>query len=148
MSLYIPVLYHENPEEATKSSEDIQGGTECILIVDDEDSFRQIYEHGLVSFGYKVFTAQNGEEALAVYRLHQEEIDLVVSDLSMPKMNGEELITKLISLNPAVKAILATGAIDLKSKSEFLHKGVRDVIMKPFLFDELMSSVRKVLDAR
>jgi len=51
-------------------------------------------------------------------------------------------------LNPAVKAILATGAIDLKGKAEFLHIGVRDILMKPFLLDELMSSVRKVLDAR
>jgi len=148
ISIYIPVLYHQNPDEAQKSAETIRGGSECILIVDDEDSFRQLFQHGLVSFGYKVFTAQDGEEALAVYKLHQKEIDLVVSDLSMPKMNGDELIVKLLALNPAVKAILATGAIDLKGKAEFLHIGVRDILMKPFLLDELMSSVRKVLDAR
>jgi PAS domain S-box-containing protein len=148
ISLYLPVLYHQSPHEAQKSAETIQGGSECILIVDDEDSFRQLFQHGLVSFGYTVFTAQDGEEALAVYTLHQKEIDLVVSDLSMPKMNGDELIMKLLALNPAVKAILATGAIDLKGKTEFLHIGVRDILMKPFLLDELMSSVRKVLDAR
>ena len=54
ISLYLPVLHHQTPEEFKEiRSGEIQGGTECILIVDDEDSFRQIYEHGLVSFGYQ-----------------------------------------------------------------------------------------------
>ena len=148
ISLFLPVVSHQKPEEFQKPAETIQGGHECILIVDDEDSFRQIYEHGLVSFGYRVFTAEDGEEAFAVYKRYQSEIDLVVSDLSMPKMNGEELFGKLLALNPSVKTILATGAIDLKAKAEFLRMGVSDILMKPFLLDELMSSVRKVLDAR
>jgi Response regulator receiver domain. len=58
------------------------------------------------------------------------------------------LFAKLLAYNPSVKAILATGAIDLKAKTEFLQMGVRDIIMKPFLLDELMTSVRKVLDAQ
>ena len=146
ISLFLPVASHQKPEELQKFGEAIQRGDECILIVDDEESFRQIYQHGLVSFGYRVFTAEDGEEAFTVYKLHQSEIDLVVSDLSMPKMNGEELFVKLHALNPSVKTILATGAIDLKAKTEFLQMGVRDILMKPFLLDELMSSVRKVLD--
>ena len=146
IALFLPVVSHQKPESMAKPAEAIQRGTECILVVDDEESFRQIYEHGLVSFGYRVFTAEDGNEALAVYKRHQSEIDLVVSDLSMPKMNGEELIVKLLALNPSVKTILATGAIDLKAKEEFLRLGVRDILMKPFLLDEIMSSVRKVLD--
>jgi len=147
ISLYLPVAEHRQPG-GEGVPEVIQGGNECLLIVDDEESFRQLYEHGLASFGYKVFTAQDGEEALSVYEKHRGEIDLVISDLSMPTMNGEELFRKLFAQNPSVKGILATGAIDLKAKKEFLALGIRDIIMKPFPLDELMASVRKVLDNR
>ena len=145
---FFPVAYHEKPEETREGATPPQGGGECILIVDDEESFRQIYESGLKSLGYTVYTAQDGEEALAVYQHHQSEIDLIVSDLMMPKMNGEELFRKLFAHNPSVKGILATGAIDLKAKTEFLTMGIRDIIMKPFLFDEMLAAVRKVLDGQ
>ncbi|HTY09634.1 MAG TPA: response regulator [Bacteroidota bacterium] len=148
ISMYLPVAEHRQAGGGHEVPGVIQGGSECLLIVDDEESFRQLYEHGLVSFGYRVLTAQDGEEALSVYDKHRAEIDLVISDLSMPRMNGEDLFRKLFAQNPSIKGILATGAIDLKAKKEFLALGVRDIIMKPFLLDELMASVRKVLDNR
>jgi PAS domain S-box-containing protein len=148
ISMYLPVVEHRPSGSDEGVPEVIQGGNECLLIVDDEESFRQLYEHGLASFGYKVLTAQDGEEALSVYDKHPGEIDLVISDLSMPTMNGEELFRKLFARNQSIKGILATGAIDLKAKKEFLALGIRDIIMKPFPLDELMASVRKVLDSR
>ena len=146
ISLFLPVTIHEKSEEAQENVQPPQGGSECLLIVDDEESFRQLYESGLKSLGYTVYTAQDGEEAFALYQQHQAEIDLVVSDLMMPKMNGEELFRKLFAFDPSMKGILATGAIDLKAKTEFLSMGIRDMIMKPFLLDELLAAVRKVLD--
>ena len=146
--LYFPVAYHETPEAAKSQIEEPHGGGECILVVDDEESYRQIYEYGLKSLGYRVYTARDGEDALSIYNAHRSEIDLVLSDLLMPKMNGEELLTTLLGTNPALKVILATGAIDLKARTEFRKLGISDIIMKPFLFDELTLSVRKVLDAR
>jgi len=148
ISLFFPVVSYEESKGTRESTKPPQGGGECLLIVDDEESFRQIYESGLTSLGYTVYAAQDGEEALAVYQQHQSEIDLVVSDLMMPKMNGEELFQKLFAHNPSVKGILVTGAIDLKAKTEFLTMGIRDIITKPFLFDELLTVVRKVLDGQ
>jgi CheY-like chemotaxis protein len=148
ISLFFPVVSYEKSKETRESTKPPQGGGECLLVVDDEESFRQIYESGLTSLGYTVYAAQDGEEALAVYQQHQSEIDLVVSDLMMPKMNGEELFQKLFAHNPSVKGILVTGAIDLKAKTEFLTMGIRDIITKPFLFDELLAVVRKVLDGQ
>ncbi len=148
ISLFFPVAYHKTPEKTVKEVTESQGGSECLLIVDDEESFRRIYESGLTSIGYKVYTAKDGEEALAVYKQHQSEIDLVISDLMMPRMSGEELFKKLLADNPIMKGILATGAIDLKAKAEFFKMGIRDIIMKPFLLDDLMSTVRKVLDGQ
>ncbi|HTR80952.1 MAG TPA: response regulator [Bacteroidota bacterium] len=148
ITIFLPVIGHEKPEAVKGETQAAEGGNECLLIVDDEESFRELYEQGLVSVGYKVYTAQDGERAFTVYQEHRAEIDLVVTDLMMPKVNGEELITKILSLNPAAKTILVTGAIDLKAKAEFLKLGIRDIIMKPFLFDELMASVRKVLDTQ
>ncbi len=148
ISIVLPVTHPQKNEELPQTAEAIQGGSECILIVDDEASYRQIYEQGLVSLGYKVYAAEDGENAFKVYEQHRSEIDLVVSDLTMPKINGEELFKKLLAYNPSVKGILATGAIDLKAKTEFLKLGIRDIIMKPFLLDELMAAVRKVLDSQ
>lgn len=145
-SMLFPVLYHEEAKADKAFAEAPAGGTECILVADDEESFGQIYEQGLLSFGYKVFTARDGDEAFALFQKRHSEIDLVITDLMMPKMTGEELYHKLRALNPSVKVILATGAIDLKAKTEFLKMGVREIIMKPFLLDELMAAVRKALD--
>lgn len=147
-SLYFPVLYHEETAEQEKAAEVPRGGNECILVVDDEESFRQIYEHGLTDLGYRVYAAEDGETAFALYEKKRSEIDLVISDLMMPKVNGEELYRKLRTLNPAVKFVLVTGAIDLKAKEEFLKTGVREIVMKPFSLDEFMGTVRKTLDAR
>jgi len=145
-SMLFPVLYHEEAKADKAVAEAPAGGTECILVVDDEESFAQIYEQGLMSFGYKVFTARDGDEAFALFEKRRSEIDLVITDLMMPKMTGEELYHKLHTLNPSVKVILATGAIDLKAKTEFLKMGVSEIVMKPFLLDELMAAVRKALD--
>lgn len=145
-SLFLPVMYHEKAVP-TSRDELPQGGNERILIVDDEESYRQIYKDVLESYGYTVYAAQDGEEAFALYEKHRSEIDLVVSDLMMPKMNGEELFQKLRAFNPSVKVILATGAIDLKAKTEFLNLGVGNIIMKPFSLDEVMTAVREALNS-
>ena len=146
-SMFFPVLYHEETKAENAAAPAPAGGTECILVVDDEESFIQIYQHGLASYGYKVFTARDGGEGLALFEKQRAKINLVVTDLMMPKMTGEELFHKLRILNPSVKVILATGAIDLKAKTEFLKMGVSEIVMKPFLLGELMAAVRKALDA-
>ena len=146
-SLFFPVSGHDKVRDLAAAAVTPHGGSECLLIVDDEESFRQIYEHGLTSFGYRVYTAQDGKDALAVYEKHKDEIALVVTDLVMPNVDGEELFRKLRELQPSVKVIFATGAIDLKARTVFLAMGVRDIIEKPFLLDELILSVRKALDA-
>jgi CheY-like chemotaxis protein len=147
-SIFFPVLYHEESGGEKNVAEAAVGGTECILIADDEESFRQIYQDVLVSFGYKVYAAQDGEEAFALYEQHRSEINLVVSDLMMPKMNGEELYRKLRALDSSVKVNFATGGIDLKAKIDFLNLGVRDIITKPFSLEEVMTVIRKVLDTQ
>jgi two-component system, cell cycle sensor histidine kinase and response regulator CckA len=146
ISVYLPQESSHSIEGEATTSIVPQTGSECILIVDDEDSYRQIYEHGLSSLGYRIFVTENGEEALAVYTEHRGAIDLVMSDYFMPKMNGEELFHKLRELDPKVKLILATGAIDLKEKSHLLNMGVKDVLKKPFLLEEMLASMRKALD--
>ncbi len=146
-SLFLPVSAHDEMKAVRDAAVTPRGGNECILIADDEESFLQIYEHGLTSLGYRVYTAKDGEEALALFEKHHNEIDLVVTDIMMPKIDGEELFRKLCEIVPSVKVIFATGAIDLKARTVFMSMGVRDIIEKPFLLDELIFSVRKALDA-
>ena len=147
--MYLPIALHEEITIAPVQVEtDIKGGTEWVMIVDDEESYRQLYAYELKSYGYNVLLASDGVEALKKYEEKAKDIALVVSDLSMPNLNGEELFQRLIALNPKVKVIFATGNIDHKSRSEMLAMGVKEIIDKPFSLDELMRSVRRVMDAK
>jgi len=148
VAFYLPVVSHESAGTGKPAEEELRGGNECILVVDDEESFRDLYAHGLRSMGYTIYTAKDGADGLDVFNAHEAEIALVVSDLKMPMMNGEELIKRLLAKKPQLKTILATGAIDLKAKADFLGLGIRDILMKPFLFDDLILAVRSVLDGQ
>jgi len=148
VAFYLPVVSHESSEGGKAGEEMIRGGNEGILVVDDEESFRDLYAHGLRSVGYTVYTACDGADGLDVFKAHRSEIALVVSDLLMPNVNGEEFLKKILADNPRLKTILATGVIDLKAKAEFLELGIREILMKPFMFDDLILAVRSVLDGQ
>ncbi|RMF88135.1 MAG: response regulator, partial [Nitrospinota bacterium] len=118
-----------------------------ILIVDDEEILRTMMTEILEHAGYSVLSAANGAEALALYREHQQAIDLVITDLLMPVMDGEELIRELKALQPDVKIIIATGSLDLAPAEKFLAMNVKKVITKPFQIPELLTTIRQILSA-
>ena len=94
---------------------------------------------------FRAITAADGQEALAIYKNRSEEIALVVSDLSMPNLDGEALFEKLVEYNPSAKVIFTTGNIDHRLRTDLLHRGVQDIVEKPFSFNELASVMKKVL---
>jgi len=130
-------------EEAPMST-----GNELILVVDDEDTLRELVKDVLETYGYRVMLAGNGEEALQVYRKHKEEIALVILDMVMPKMGGRETFLKLKELNPKVKALLSTGYSQNGKAQEILNSGVMGFLQKPYQAEELAAKVRKVLDMK
>ena len=125
----------------------VTGGTETILLVDDEDFILELGQQILHQSGYKVLTARTGKEALEIYRQRLGAISLVLLDLIMPEMSGKQCMLELIKLDPKAKILMSTGyAPDGVSKEAF-DLGARGFVSKPFDVAEFLQQVRDTLDA-
>jgi CheY-like chemotaxis protein len=122
------------------------GGTETILLVEDEELLLKSVCRLLQSKGYKVYTTQDGKEAIKVYKEHEEEIDLVITDLGLPGITGNDEFKKLKEMNPDVKVILASGFFEADVKSELLKAGAKGFIQKPYVPDDILRNIRAALD--
>ncbi|MDC0325577.1 PAS domain S-box protein [bacterium] len=130
--VYLPFVQISDSDEKVqlKSKERISGRDELILIVDDEEAIRLSCKKTLETYGYRTISASNGIEALALYVKRQDDIAVVLTDISMPVMDGNALIAALYELNPEVQIIASSGlsaidALDPLSKRKvclFLHK--------------------------
>jgi PAS domain S-box-containing protein len=122
-------------------------GTETLLVVEDEELLRELLQISLEGSGYRILTATNGEEAVEVYKQHQHDISLVLSDLGLPIFNGREILKKLMEINPAVRFIIATGYTDPGEKSDIFKEGAKEIVQKPYEMNVLLKKIRDVLDA-
>jgi len=118
--------------------------TKNILLVDDHKSFRDSLAKVLNNEGYKVFAANDGEEALDILR--QEHINLILTDLKMPKMDGVELLRVAKTLHPEVEVILITGFGTVDTAVTAMKDGAFDYIQKPFKPRDIIKLVRKALE--
>jgi CheY-like chemotaxis protein len=118
-------------------------GTETILVVDDEDGVRALGEAVLEECGYTVLMAEDGAQALEVYQAHQGEIGLVVLDVIMPRMDGQECLREM---DPGVKALISTGYTVRDVAEELLAEGALGVVEKLFLLRDFATAVRGAID--
>lgn len=133
--------------QAEKNPTDsVAGGNETILVVDDEqvvlDVSRSMAEH----LGYTVYAFQDAQEALAMYRERQDEIDLVILDMVMPGMSGQEAFHRFRQINPDVKVLLASGYSINGQARQILAGGCNGFIQKPFNLDQMAATIRRMLD--
>ena len=126
----------------TKQTHAELAGSESILVVDDENQLCELAEIILVGHGYKVLTASGGEQALAL--LKDNHIDLMLSDIIMPKMSGYELAEQVFKLDPNIKILFASGFQGEQVKPTF--KSSQPLIDKPYDSQLLLSSIRQCLD--
>jgi DNA-binding response OmpR family regulator len=122
-------------------------GTETILLVDDEEAVRDLGKRILVRAGYTVLVAENGQEALDVFKAEHENIALVVLDLIMPRMGGKDCLKELVQLHPQVKVLIASGFVADTAPRDYIGLGAKGFVSKPFRLRELLDRVRKTLDA-
>jgi signal transduction histidine kinase/DNA-binding response OmpR family regulator len=126
---------------------DLAGGSETILLVEDERTLRDLAREILLEHGYRVLEAQHGPEALGVAEQHKRRIDLLVTDVVMPHMSGRELAERLAETHPAMKVLYMSGYTD----DAIVHHGVlrpgTAFVQKPFSPDGLTRKIRQVLDA-
>lgn len=122
------------------------GGSETVLVAEDDHSLRKMVERILTGSGYAVLAAGDGEEALARARDHRGEIHLVVTDLVMPRMNGMPLVKALVEARPDCRVLFMSGYAD----NAVVDRGVLSMhsafLAKPFTPHQLLSAVRKALD--
>jgi nitrogen-specific signal transduction histidine kinase len=145
--LYFPALISEQELQDPALRPLPRGGTETILVVDDEEFIRDLGSRMLTRAGYKVITATEGSEALAIYAKYRDEISLVILDLMMPHMGGKECLQQLRQLDPSVKVIIASGYAADAVMREASAAGARGAINKPYEIRQVLEVVRTVLDA-
>ena len=104
------------------------------LFVEDEKDLLDIISETLEKLGVSFFTAKNGEEGLNILKEHADEIDIIVTDISMPIMNGLEMIKEVKSLYPDLEIIIMTAHTESKYMTEAKNYGVNDYLLKPFDF--------------
>lgn len=118
-----------------------------VLLVDDEKIILDLNRNILESFGCKVLTARNGRDALELFKLKRRMIDLVMLDMIMPAMNGEETFIELKKIDPAVRVLISSGYYNHENIRGLLEKGCRGFLKKPFRIDDLLEKIHEVLGA-
>ncbi len=146
--LYLPALVEERPEESTFASAlGRRGGTETILLVEDSDAVRTLADNVLRRLGYTVLAARDGEEALALSKRHASRIDLVLTDVVMPRMSGRELAALVTAQRPGVRILYMSGYTDDVIIQKGLHDPSASFMEKPFTTASLAERVRQRLDS-
>ncbi len=144
--LLFPATLEEVQLEIVDPPRSMHGGTETVLIADDEDLVRNLGAEILTLYGYQVLLAKDGLEALALYKEKQSKIDLVILDLIMPGLNGAETLNKIKQVEPDIKAIICSGFGGNEDLMKSLGSFPPPLVSKPFRISDLVSTVRQVLD--
>jgi CheY-like chemotaxis protein len=121
------------------------GGTETVLLVEDEESVRQLVRETLAAKGYRVIEAENGESGASVAARHDGKIDLVITDVVMPGMGGRELVKQLSQTRPEAKVLYLSGYTEDSIVSEGTIDSGAAFLQKPFTLQTLSRKVREVL---
>jgi CheY-like chemotaxis protein len=146
--LYLPVPADHPIVKVSDSAngEIVPGGSETILLVEDEVELLTVMKVAMEGKGYTVLTAQDGIEAMKEYKENEDQIALVLSDVGLPKLDGTALFSRLKGLDPKVNFVLASGYLSPSLKSDLLQSGVKAFIQKPYDPKEVLRTIREILD--
>jgi two-component system cell cycle sensor histidine kinase/response regulator CckA len=136
----------EEGKAAAESPEEFPHGSETVLVVDDSRLLRHVTGEFLTRLGYTVLAAEDGENALAVAQKHDGEIHLLLTDLAMPGMNGQQLGQRMQAARPSIKVLYTSGYAGSVLKDHTLPEGGDSFLEKPFTWQNLATKVRQLLD--
>ncbi len=142
--VYIPAI-ESTEAEVLEDTELPIGHGELVLVVDDEVAIREITKTSLEAYNYKVITACDGIEAIALYAEHRDEISIVLTDMMMPSMDGLTTIRTLRKINPQVKIIAISGLASGDKLAAVIGTGVKTFLSKPFTTQELLKTLDGLL---
>jgi signal transduction histidine kinase/ActR/RegA family two-component response regulator len=145
--VYLPVLKSDKkPQSRAKQTRPT--GNERILLVDDEKPLADLGKLMLERLGYNVSTRTSSLEALEVFKAKPDEFDLVITDMTMPNMTGDKLAQEMMKIRSDIPVILCTGYSQQITKESTRQMGIRELILKPIVMDDLAKIVRRNLPAR
>ena len=144
--IYLPAVQEPVEGPAQSASFEVVGGSETVLLVEDEEPVRKITTLLLERLGYRVLKAENGQDALGLFEATREKIDLLMTDVVMPDLSGLEVAEALRAQEPGLRVLFQSGYTDdTVVRCGILHAEVA-FLKKPFALDVLARKVREVLD--
>ncbi len=146
-TIYLPTVPRSAACEEVGDGSSRLGGTETILVVDDEPVVLDVTRIYLELQGYRVLTETNSRVALEAFRVNPAAIDLLISDLTMPYLTGDYLARECLALRPSLPIILMTGYSDRVSEQAMYDLGVRALMLKPVIGTIFLNKVRQLLDS-
>lgn len=147
-NIYLPVIDHIDVETESAETTIAANGSERILLIDDEEQIIDFEQQILERLGYKVISKTDSEEALEEFAAQPDQFDLVITDMTMPKMTGDQLARKMMDIKPEIPVILCTGFNEAITEEKALAMGIDKFVMKPIVKDKLANTIRAVLDNR
>jgi len=141
LKIYLPLIKSEVEEERQEDLLAVKGGTETVLVAEDDASVRELIREILLVYGYKVIEAADGEDAVRRFKENKDGIRLLILDVVMPKRNGKEVYDDIMKERPDVKVIFMSGY-----DANVIHKKEFDFVSKPISIEKLLRKIRAVLD--
>ena len=144
--VYLPVVGNAPEKQVSKADEPMRGGCERLLLVDDEEAVIALERKILERLGYQVASRTGSIEALEAFKAGPDKFDLVITDMSMPKMPGDKLASELINIRPDIPILLCTGYSKSITAEKIKSLGIKGFLMKPIEIKEFAQKIRNVLD--
>lgn len=142
--IYLPAV-QEMEAQPAQEVEILAGQGELILVVDDEPSIQEITKASLETYNYKILTANDGIEAIAMYAQHKHEISAVLIDMMLPALDGLTAMRTLQKINPQVKIIASSGLMSSSKLAAVMGSGAKTFLSKPYTLKELLHTLQMVL---
>jgi len=146
--VYLPVIDKQIDSQPSKKEEDVPGGIEKIMVVDDEESILSSIQALLNDYGYSVSIFSNGFHANEAFKKNPSYYDLIITDMTMPKMTGNDFSSRAIKIRNDIPIILCTGYSDNISEKRAMEIGIKKYLQKPVDSKELLTVIREVLDRK
>jgi two-component system cell cycle sensor histidine kinase/response regulator CckA len=148
-SVYLPAAKTETAPAKTPFASHLQRGAgETVLVVDDEESIREITRATLEKFGYRVLTAADGAEAFDVFKQNQTSVDVILTDVMMPVLDGAGLVKKVREIDPKVKIAVMSGLTTQVQTGELQNLGVSRFLSKPLTAEILLKTLGEILESK
>jgi PAS domain S-box-containing protein len=141
--IFLPIPSHADLslESQQNGQKEIFSIDQTLLFVEDEAHMLELLRLSAKKRGFRAFTARDGEQAVALYQKHSKEIDVVVLDWGLPRLDGGAVFRKLKEINPEVRVIVISGYLEFDLRERMLKEGVRDFVQKPCTPDEILEKV-------